>query len=74
MINQKPIRARINFERVMDLEQEAFITGKSKNDIINCAIKVYCHFTDARRRAVLTGATDDWNDICTLLGLRGYQV
>lgn len=74
MITQKPISARINFERAKDLEQEAFVTGKSKNDIINRAIKVYCHFADARRRAIISGTTDDWNDICTLLGLRGYQV
>ena len=74
MINQKPISARINFERVKDLEQEAFVTGKSKNDIINRAIQVYCHFADARRRAIISGATDDWNDICVLLGLRRYQV
>lgn len=74
MVTQKPISARINFERVKDLEQEAFITGISKNDIINRAIQVYCHFADARSRAIISGATDDWNDICTLLGLRRYQV
>lgn len=73
MITQKPISVRINFERLKDLEQEAFITGFSKNEIINRAIKVYCHFTDARRRAIISGATDDWNEICDLFGLRRYR-
>lgn len=74
MINQKPISARIKFERLKELEQEAFISGVSKNEIINRAIELYFHFMDARRRAIMYDNWEDWEKICATLALTRYRL
>lgn len=74
MINQKPISARIHYERLKELEQEAFCSNVSKNEIINRAIEVYCHFADARRRAIMYDKWDDWNGICEKLTIKKYRL
>lgn len=74
MVTQKPISARINYERLKDLEQESFASNMSKNEIINRAIEVYCHFTDARQRAIAYDKSNEWNKTCALLTLPRYRI
>lgn len=69
MINQKPISARLDYDRLQDIEQEKFVTGMSTNRIINEGVKFYCHIMDARRRFGMYGRQDVWNEICAQLVL-----
>ena len=69
MITQKPISVRLDFERLQDIEQEKFVSGRSSSRIINDGVKFYCCIMDARRRYALYGRKDIWNEICAQLVL-----
>lgn len=69
MITQKPISARLDYDRLQDIEQEKFITGLSTNRIINEGVMVYCRIMDARRRYKMYGREREWNELIKYLNL-----
>ena len=55
MVNQKPISAKLDYEVLHMLEQECYLSGTSKNRIINEAIRAYVAIQDSRRRLAMYG-------------------
>lgn len=69
MIRQKPISARIDYDRLQDIEQEKYVSGVATNRIINEGVKYYCHIMDARRRYGMFNRKSEWNELCLRLVL-----
>lgn len=49
MINQKAISAKLNYDVLEMIDNEARVSWKSRNRIINDAIRLYCDNQDLRR-------------------------
>ena len=49
MINQKAISAKLNYDVLKIIDKEAFVSRKSRNRIINDAIRLYCDNQDLQR-------------------------
>ena len=49
MINQKAISAKLNFDVLEMIDEEARVSWKSRNRIINDAIRLYCDNQDLQR-------------------------
>ena len=50
MVNQKPISAKLDYEVLHILDQECFVSGMTRNRLINEAIRAYVVIQDSRRR------------------------
>lgn len=50
MVTQKPISARINTTTLAVIDQEVFVSGTSRNRILNEGGLLYCQLQDLRRR------------------------
>lgn len=55
MINQKAISAKLNYDVLKMIDDEARVTWKSRNRIINDAIRLYCDHEDLRRTILAHG-------------------
>lgn len=49
MINQKAISAKLNYDVLEMIEKESHVSFKSRNRIINDAIRLYCENQDLQR-------------------------
>ena len=49
MINQKAISAKLDLSVLKMIDKEAYISSKSRNRIINDAIRQYCESQDLQR-------------------------
>lgn len=49
MINQKAISAKLNFDVTKMIDVESKVSAKSRNRIINDAIRLYCESQDLQR-------------------------
>lgn len=55
MINQKAISAKLNFDVLKMIDEEVRLGYKSRNRIINDAIRLYCEHEDLRRTILAHG-------------------
>lgn len=69
MVNQKPISAKLDFEVLHILNQECFISGTSKNRVINEAIRAYVAIQDSRRRYLAYMKSDEFKELAKALNL-----
>lgn len=79
MINQKPISARIDYNTLWELEQEAMISGTTRNRALNKGARLWLDLNDRRRqmrahpdpeirRKIVRGFIDLWIPEATGLG------
>ena len=74
MVNQKPISARLDYDVLRIVDQEAFITGIPRNRLINDALKFYAAALDANRRFRMYNKQKEFDDHMHAVGLSVKQL
>lgn len=74
MVNQKAISARLDYDVLQIVDQEAYQSGIPRNRIINDAIKLYVAVADARRRHGMYNKLTEYYDHMHAVGLNVSQL
>lgn len=73
-VNQQPISARLDYDVLHAVDQEAYMSGIPRNRIINDAIKLYVAVADARRRHGMYNKLKEFYDHMHAVGLNVSQL
>lgn len=72
MINQKAISAKLNYDVLKMIDEEARVSWKSRNRIINDAIRLYCDNQDLQRLIRAHGRGSEVSRIAAANYLKTY--